>query len=230
MANGRHSYVRFFPSDWMAGTARLSRLHKSVYFDVCCYIWDTGKPCPPVEVVVMVRDLRNGKTIVNELVDMGKLVRLDDGSITNPRAMAEARWAFDQWEKRSFGGRGGRNSLDESDGNSDGKTHGKSGGSHLGSDNQNQNQNQTSPNGEDANPFAGEAWDAWIEMRRKARKVPTERAVKLAIAKLAKLRDAGHEPNDVLDQSTMNGWTGLFEIKSGRNGNGNGSRPSGWLS
>jgi hypothetical protein len=77
-----------------------------------------------------------------------------------------------------------------------------------------------------ANPFAGEAWDGWIESRKKK---PTQRAIELTIKKLAELQEQGHDPNKVLDQSTMNGWTGVFPLK-GDNGNGNGrGKPSGWL-
>jgi uncharacterized protein YdaU (DUF1376 family) len=71
------------------------------------------------------------------------------------------------------------------------------------------------PNGSNPNPFAGEAWDGWLEARKKP---PTERAVKLAISTLTKLQAEGHAPEDVLNQSTMNGWTGLFPLKGRTNG------------
>lgn len=82
------------------------------------------------------------------------------------------------------------------------------------------------------NPFAGEAWDGWIEQRKKA---PTERALKLAISTLTKLKAEGHDPDEVLNQSTMNGWTGLFPLKGRpnggnlRSGSGNGADKRSWL-
>jgi hypothetical protein len=106
MANGRHSYVAFYPSDWLGGTARLPRLHRSVYFDVCCYNWDLAAPCPAIELSVMISDLKGGSKIVDELVAMGKLIRNDDGSVENPKALAEARKALAAWEAMSKGGKG----------------------------------------------------------------------------------------------------------------------------
>lgn len=56
------------------------------------------------------------------------------------------------------------------------------------------------------------AWDAFVAFRRK--KAPlTDRAAELAIAELAKLRDQGHDPARVIDQSILNGWRGLFAPK-----------------
>lgn len=108
MSVGRHSYVRFYPSDWLAGTARLPRLHKSVFFDICCYIWDTAKPCPPMELLMMLSDLPTGAQIVDELVAMGKLSRNPDGSVENVRAMAEVHKSVTSWKKMADGGKKAR--------------------------------------------------------------------------------------------------------------------------
>lgn len=56
-------------------------------------------------------------------------------------------------------------------------------------------------------------WDAYLEMRTKIRKPATSFAQKLAIAKLAELREQGHHPAAVLGQSIMNSWQGIFELK-----------------
>lgn len=58
-----------------------------------------------------------------------------------------------------------------------------------------------------------DAWDAYLEMRRRIRKPMTQRAMELAVIELAKLRDQGHDPKAVLDQSTLHSWQGLFEVK-----------------
>lgn len=55
-------------------------------------------------------------------------------------------------------------------------------------------------------------WDAWIEMRKKKRNFPTEHAMQLAVDRLETLRVSGSPPDQVLDQSTFRGWTGLFEV------------------
>lgn len=58
-----------------------------------------------------------------------------------------------------------------------------------------------------------EAWDGFVEMRKKAKSPFTERALNLAISELDKLRSQGQDPAAVLNQSVMNGWKGLFPIK-----------------
>ena len=60
-----------------------------------------------------------------------------------------------------------------------------------------------------------ESWDAWVEMRAKIKKPLTDRAMQLAVKKLRQLREQGHAPADVLDQSTLNDWQDLYAIKTG---------------
>lgn len=57
-----------------------------------------------------------------------------------------------------------------------------------------------------------QAWAQFVEFRK--RKAPlTTRAAELAIAELACLRDQGHDPVAVINQSILNGWRGLFALK-----------------
>ncbi len=59
------------------------------------------------------------------------------------------------------------------------------------------------------------AWAGFVEMRkRKGQRAPfTDRAAELIIAKLGRLREDGQDPNAMLDQSTLNGWSGVFEVR-----------------
>lgn len=57
------------------------------------------------------------------------------------------------------------------------------------------------------------SWDAWIEMRTKGRAKPTLRAMEMAVDRLVTLVASGSDAGQVLDQSTFNGWKGLFEVK-----------------
>ena len=57
-----------------------------------------------------------------------------------------------------------------------------------------------------------EPWEAWLDTRKKMRAPNTDRALKLAVGDLEKLRSEGHDPGGVLDQSTKRGWRGLFPI------------------
>jgi len=63
-----------------------------------------------------------------------------------------------------------------------------------------------------------EAWQGFEEMRRKERHPLTDRARKLAITDLEKLRASGNDPTEVLNQSTLKGWRGLFAVNGGNNG------------
>lgn len=58
-----------------------------------------------------------------------------------------------------------------------------------------------------------ERWQAYLDMRRTIRKPMTDHAKRLAINQLGKLRDAGYPAGDVLDQSVLNSWQGLFALK-----------------
>lgn len=61
-----------------------------------------------------------------------------------------------------------------------------------------------------------DAWAGYVDMRKKIKKPMTDRAVQLAIGTLEKYRDAGQNIGAVLDQSTMNSWQGLFEVRERR--------------
>ena len=63
-----------------------------------------------------------------------------------------------------------------------------------------------------------EAWNGWLQMRKQRKKPLTDRAASRAINKLEAMRDAGQDITEVLDRSTMNGWTDLYEIKERTNG------------
>jgi hypothetical protein len=58
-------------------------------------------------------------------------------------------------------------------------------------------------------------------MRMLRKKPLTDRAYNQAISKLDKLRAKGQDITEVLDRSTMNSWTDLYEIKEQKNGAAN---------
>lgn len=58
-----------------------------------------------------------------------------------------------------------------------------------------------------------EAWAGYVEMRKKAKKPMTARAEAMQIKALDAFRAAGHDLAVVLDQSTANNWTDLYEPK-----------------
>lgn len=66
-----------------------------------------------------------------------------------------------------------------------------------------------------------DAWNGWLEMRKKLKKPLTDRAAQRAINKLASMMQMGQDIAEVLDRSTMNGWTDLYEIRERNNGKSN---------
>lgn len=57
-------------------------------------------------------------------------------------------------------------------------------------------------------------WQAFAEHRRQAKKPMTHRASELVVLELDKLRNAGHQPGLVLQQSVRRGWLDVFPVKS----------------
>ena len=68
----------------------------------------------------------------------------------------------------------------------------------------------------------GDSWNDYLENRKQLKAPMTDRAKLLAIAKLSELRQSGHDPTAVLNQSVYNGWKGLFPIKADMNTNAKG--------
>jgi len=59
-----------------------------------------------------------------------------------------------------------------------------------------------------------DAWAGFVAMRRAIKKPLTAEGIPLAIKKLDSMRAAGQDPRAVLEQSTMNNYQGLFDVKS----------------
>lgn len=71
-----------------------------------------------------------------------------------------------------------------------------------------------------------EAWDRYREMRKALRKPLTPYGEGLAIGKLALLREQGHDPTAVLNESVLRSWLGLFPLKpDDARGNGGAQAP-----
>lgn len=58
-----------------------------------------------------------------------------------------------------------------------------------------------------------QAWEAFRQMREKIRKPLTAYAERLAITKLEKFRMKGHDPTEILNQSTFSDYQDLYEPK-----------------
>ena len=60
----------------------------------------------------------------------------------------------------------------------------------------------------------GGSWSGFVEMRKAIKKPMTGRAMALIVNKLSAFRDTGYSPAEILDQSTLNNWQGVFATKT----------------
>ncbi len=74
-----------------------------------------------------------------------------------------------------------------------------------------------------------ELWNDFLDMRKKARKSPTDRAKELLIKDLEKLKADGTDPSEVLRQSIKNNWSALYPLKGGQSGKNRGHTGKGRL-
>lgn len=58
-----------------------------------------------------------------------------------------------------------------------------------------------------------ELWESFLQFRKEVKSKMTDHAQDLAIRKLDKWRKAGHDPKEIIENSIINGWKGLFEPK-----------------
>lgn len=157
--------------------------------------------------------------------------------ITDVRALAGKEGAAKRWGKRD-----GKKPADteEMDGTSEGNADGKAMANAMANPSQSDAPSQshsslrsessaTPPKGarraetmpEIPNWMPKTEWSGYLDMRRSIRKPPTPHAVELIVQQLAEMRSRNIDVASVLNQSTRNNWSGLFEPKaSGRPGGG----------
>jgi hypothetical protein len=58
-----------------------------------------------------------------------------------------------------------------------------------------------------------ETWDEFEIMRMKMRKPMTDKARKLILYELQRIKEAGHDPNKSLDQSILHCWADVYQPK-----------------
>lgn len=60
------------------------------------------------------------------------------------------------------------------------------------------------------------SWEAFLQHRRSIKKPMSEHAQSLGIKSLSKLRDQGYNVDEVIDQSILCSWSGLFPVKANK--------------
>jgi hypothetical protein len=216
----RHSYVRFYPSDWLAGVGFMPPMWEWVYLQVCLYNWDQGEPMPKGQVAMRLARNPNWEADLAGLVEAGKIMRDHGGKLSVPRALAEAKRAGRLRDSKVQAGKAGAektNAISAFNGTADGKP----------SANQNQNQNQTSPIGEDPPiPPAGDLlfqppeaeWAEWVQHRIEIGHPMTKGAEAKQLKALEAYVAEGHSAVSVINYSIAMGYRGLFPRKDAQRG------------
>jgi len=216
-------YFQFNIGDYARSTLHLSLMEDLAYRRLLDMYYDTEAPIP-LETHWVARRIRMETEIVESVLnDMFK--RTDEG-FRHPRCDVEiAEYQALRERNRANGKRGGRPKTVQN----------QQPENPLGSQSQPSGNPKHKPETINHkpippyNPPKGEsvslpdwlpmdAWEGWLEMRAKRKKPLTARATTRAINKLEAMRQAGTNIAEVLDRSTMNGWTDLYEIKEQNNG------------
>jgi len=61
-----------------------------------------------------------------------------------------------------------------------------------------------------------DTWKAFIDMRKRIKKPPTDFAMKLIVGKLEKFKEQGHDIVAILEKSITSGWQDVFEPKENK--------------
>ncbi len=234
----RHSYVQLYPSDWLAGMGFMPPLLEWLYLQVCLYNWDKAEPVPSSEHAMRFSRHTDWAADLERLIESGKVIRTRGGGLFVERAMAEARKSYELWEKKSRGGRGGKNAPNQDDE----KHSSKSNGNTLGNTSANGEQvtrtraraRLSSKDDKPPNPHQNgdlifsvppDAWAEWIAHRAALKKPMSDGTAKRILKELEAFHnERGHDPTAVLHQSIDNGWTGIFELKGKGRGRADQSR------
>jgi uncharacterized protein YdaU (DUF1376 family) len=205
------NYYPFHIGDFRSGTVNMTRQTRWIYRDMLDIYYDDEKPLP-LDLDLLCNQIGaesdDERRIVERLLRF-KFVKTDDGYwheicdrvITDYHKKAEIAQA-----NGKLGGRPRKAVANEtqSEANQEPITN-----------NQNQKQKQGAPSAlPDWMPL--DSWAGYLEMRKKIKKAPTDRAVVLLIASLGKMRDDGQDIAAVLDKSTKSNWTDVYPIRGGQ--------------
>lgn len=226
-SNNRHSYVQFYPSDWIAGLAFMPPLAEWVYLQICLFNWDKREPLPAAEARIRLSRHAGWEDDLKLLIDAGKVIRTASGGLFVHRALLEAEKSFDLWARKSKGGKAGKRGKSQQDSSPENNTLNNTPGNTLGS---NENENENESNSKEL-PRAGDlvfsvpadAWRDFKAHRIKIKAPMSKRAEELMLAKLERLWMAGHNPVKVMERSILKGWRDVFELKGDDNGNATGT-------
>ena len=208
-------YYQFNIGDYQSHTSHLSEMEDLVYRRLLdwYYLHETPIPLDESEVSRQIRMRSHTESIAIVLREYFE--RTDDGWIHH-RANKEIAKADEKSEKASASAKARWNKKDANA---------------LPTQSESNATHNTIPNTQDTKPkrrrttevvvvypdwLPKETWDAFVQMRSRIGKPPTDYAKKLLIDKLDKLRIKGQDVKQVLEKSITSAWQDVFEIQVNR--------------
>lgn len=211
-----------FTDAYLADTRHLTAAQHGAYLLLLMMAWRTPDCALPDDDTLLSRwaamDLRGWKTNKNVIMAFWKKTkdgRWRQGRLLDERELAEARR-----DQRIHAGKA--SAL---------KRHNTRSTPVQREGNENSTNPYPIPNQEEEEAYASSpptpkkhksALPSWVpvkefsdysEFRKKIKAPLTERAKELAVTELEKLKSQGHNPAEVLNQSILRGWKGLFPLK-----------------
>jgi uncharacterized protein YdaU (DUF1376 family) len=203
-------YFQFNIGDYIKNTIHLSLLEDLAYRRLLDYYYDSEKPIPN-DIPLVSRKMRLDAEVIQTVLN--EFFVLTPEGYKNHRADQEIASYHEYMAKqKANGSKGGRPK----------KTQTKPTANP--SQTQNNPNQQPTTNNHKPNKNATivavvpdwiplETWEAFIQMRKRIGKPPTDYALKLIIAKLDRFRSNGQDVKQVLEKSITSGWQDVFEIK-----------------
>jgi len=204
-------YYQHHIGDYLKHTAHLTPLEDIAYRRLLDVYYDTETPIP-TDIPQVSRRLRIDPATVQLVLD--EYFQLTEEGYRNKRADAEiaAYHAFLQKQK-SNGIKGGRPKSKPTDNPRVSEPEPKI----TLTENREpitENLIKTKASFSIPNFIPQDAWQGFYEMRKTGKGVFTERAASLIIKQLTQMHSEGQDVAKVLDQSTANGWKGVFPLKT----------------
>lgn len=211
-------YVALYPTDFLADVGHLGNTELGIYTRLLLVYYRDGRPLPPdtdkLRRIAMTFSPEESKALTEVLNEFFIRSAQPDGTIVyrHKRADKEIERASTVYEHKVAGAAKARAARELKS-----TLTSELISSRYQPENQNQNQKEKEKRRGATRPLLPgwlpeDVWADWHQYRN-ARKGWTPKARELSMSTLADLRDAGHDPRAVVNQSIERGWTGLFPVK-----------------
>jgi len=217
------AWFPFYPGDYLRDTPHLSVVEHGAYLLLLIFYFATERPLPKQRDALyrIVRAYDRGeRTAVDSVVS--QFFVLDDDGYHHERADSELAKRAEFHNKLSAAGRKRWQQPGIQPGSSRAgrQEHSQAIASPQPQSQSEKETSKTAPapnTGADALELPDwlpkKEWNDYLKMRKRIRKDATTEAMRLAIRDLEKLKAAGNDPKLVLEQSILNSWQGLFELR-----------------